>query len=163
MVERLCDANSGDCSEVIETFADQSPVPASPLTALRPEIDRLFAFDAVEAILDALNTSPAEFAQKTRAELKRKSPKALKLTLAALRHARGMTNLETALNVEYRLVNRLYEDGEFPEGVRALLIDKDKAPQWNPGTLAAVSDEAVRRYFAPFSQSEELGLLAPMH
>jgi enoyl-CoA hydratase len=161
LVTRLCDASAGDCAEVIEALADQSPIPASPLAALRPEVDRHFAFDTIEAILDSLNTSPGEFAQKTHAELKRKSPKALKLTLAAIRGAKTMPNLEAALNAEYRLVNRLYEDGEFPEGVRALLIDKDKAPKWNPAALAELTDTMAQSYFSPFLPSEELALVAP--
>ena len=63
--------------------------------------------------------------------------------------------------MEYRLVIRLYEDGEFPEGVRALLIDKDKAPKWQPATLGEVNDAMVAAYFAPFLPSAELGLAAP--
>ena len=161
LVERLCGANDSDCAEVIEAFTEVSPVPASPLAARRPEIDKFFGFDTVEAILDALNTSPSEFAQKTRGELQRKSPKALKLALAAMRRAKSLANLEACLNIEYRLVIRLYEDGEFPEGVRALLIDKDKAPKWNPATLGEVSDAMLGSYFAPFLPSAELGLVAP--
>ena len=90
-----------------------------------------------------------------------KSPKALKLTLAALRTARQQTSLEACLNMEYRLVTRLYEDGEFIEGVRALLVDKDKAPKWQPSRLVDVSDAMVLRYLAPLPPGEELGLTAP--
>ena len=161
LVERLCGANDSDCAEVIEAFTEASPVPASPLAARRPEIDKFFGFDTVEAILDALNTSPSEFAQKTRGELQRKSPKALKLALAAMRRAKSLANLEACLNMEYRLVIRLYEDGEFPEGVRALLIDKDKAPKWQPATLGEFSDAMIAAYVAPFLPSAELGLVAP--
>ena len=71
---------------------------------------------------------PGEWAQKTAAALAQKSPKSLKLTLAAIRQARRLGSLEAALNVEFRLTVRLFEDGEFLEGVRALIVDKDRQP-----------------------------------
>ena len=55
-----------------------------------------------------------------------KLPLSLKLTLAAIRNARKVGSLEAALNVEYRLCVRLFEHGEFIEGVRALIVDKDE-------------------------------------
>jgi enoyl-CoA hydratase len=73
----------------------------------------------------------------------------LKLTLAAIRNARTLPALESALNVEYRLTTRLFEHGEFIEGVRALLVDKDKRPKWNPPRLKEVSSEMVEAFFAP--------------
>ena len=54
-----------------------------------------------------------------------------------------MSSVEEALALEYRLTNRLFLSGEFVEGVRALLVDKDKAPKWNPATLEEVSDAQV--------------------
>ena len=85
-----------------------------------------------------------------------KSPKSLKLTLAAIRQARQLPSLEEALKVEYRLTVRLFEDGEFPEGVRALLIDKDRKPRWSPPALGEVTAELVARYLAPLPPGEEL-------
>jgi enoyl-CoA hydratase/isomerase-like protein len=101
---------------------------------------------------------PGEWAQKTAAALAQKSPKALKLTLAAIRNARGLGSLEAALNMEYRLCVRLFEDGEFIEGVRALIVDKDRRPNWSPPRLAEVSSELVAAYLAPLPAGEELGL-----
>ena len=101
---------------------------------------------------------PGEWAQKTAATLAQKSPKSLKLTLAAIRNARALGSLEEALNVEYRLCVRLFEDGEFIEGVRALLVDKDRKPKWSPARLAEVTPELVAAYLAPLPADEELGL-----
>ena len=81
----------------------------------------------------------------------------MKLTLRAIRLARQMDSLEEALNLEYRLTTRLFLSGEFPEGVRALLVDKDKAPKWNPPTLAAVTEDLLGDFLAPL-QDGELGL-----
>jgi enoyl-CoA hydratase len=63
--------------------------------------------------------------------------------------------------MEYRLTVRLYEHGEFPEGVRALLVDKDRAPKWNPARLEDVTPAMVEAFFAPLPAGEELGLTAP--
>ena len=82
----------------------------------------------------------------------------LKLTLAAIRQARRLPSLEEALKVEYRLTVRLFEDGEFPEGVRALLIDKDRKPKWSPPELGEVTPELVSRYLVPLPPEEELTL-----
>ena len=103
---------------------------------------------------------PGEWATKTAAALAQKSPKAMKITLAAIRNARGLASLEAALNVEYRVVSRLFDDGEFPEGVRALLVDKYRKPKWSPPDLAGVDAKLVQSYLAPLPAGEELGLTA---
>ena len=132
----------------------------SPLAERRADIDRVFGGDSVEAMLGALAAMPGEWAQKTAAALAQKSPKSLKLTLAAIRNAQALGSLEEALNVEFRLCVRLFEDGEFIEGVRALLVDKDRQPKWSPARLEDVRPELVAAYLAPLAPGEELGLQA---
>ena len=153
----LADPNGRPADEIIDALSDEHPVPASPLMALKPKIDKLFAGQTVEGILSALQTTTDEWAQKTRADLLAKSPLALKATLMAIRQARQLPWLEAALNVEYRLCTRLFEHGEFPEGVRALLIDKDKAPKWQPAKLQDVTPAMLTALFAPFPSTKELG------
>jgi enoyl-CoA hydratase len=155
---RLIDPHGGLVDEVIDEAGDAHPVPLSPLMALKPAIDRAFGHDTVEAILTALGTTTDAWAQKTRADLATKSPIALAATLAAIRAARRMRSLEEALAAEYRLTVRLYEAGEFPEGVRALLVDKDKAPRWRPARLEDVTPAMVAALQAPLPAGEELGL-----
>jgi hypothetical protein len=53
------------------------------------------------------------------------------------------------LRMERTLVRHNFENGEVIEGVRALVIDKDNAPQWQPATLAEVTSEMVQRFFQP--------------
>ena len=84
-----------------------------------------------------------------------KSPTSLKVTLRALR-SRPAT-LEQALDQEYRLALAAVEIGDFVEGVRATLVDKDKDPKWSPERLEQVTDEFVERFFAPLGAAE-LGL-----
>jgi enoyl-CoA hydratase len=144
--------------ELFKRASDPGP---AKLRDARAEIDAAFAYDRVEDIIAHLEANPSDFSTRTVRDLSSKSPKALKLTLAALRYARAQTSLEACLNMEYRLVTKLYEDGEFIEGVRALLVDKDKAPKWQPATLADVTNDMVMRYIAPLPPGEELGLSAP--
>jgi enoyl-CoA hydratase len=111
--------------------------------------------------IDALARETDEWAAKTHAALLERSPKALAATLAAIRRARSLGSLEAALNVELRLCLHLFQDGEFTEGVRALLIDKDKSPRWNPATLVDVTDAMIEDLFAPLPADQELGLRPP--
>ncbi len=158
---KLIDPKGQPVDEIIDQLSDEHPVPTSPLMALKPKIDKYFATVTVEAILRELRTTTDPWAQKTHADLQLKSPLALKATLTAIRQARQLPSLEAALNVEYRLCTRLFEGGEFPEGVRALLVDKDKAPKWRHRELEDVPPAAVTALFAPFAPAEELGLKAP--
>ncbi len=132
--------------------------PQSTLYDLAAGIDAAFSFDRVEDIAATLEGMPGDWAAQTLAELRTKSPLALKVTLAALRRARSYASLEECLNMEYRLTVRLYEHGEFLEGVRALIVDKDKAPKWNPPRLESVTPAMVDAFFAPLPAAEELGL-----
>ena len=61
------------------------------------------------------------------------------------------------MRAEFRIVSRIIEGHDFYEGVRAVIVDKDNKPHWNPATLAAVSEEDVARHFAPRPDGE-LGL-----
>jgi enoyl-CoA hydratase/carnithine racemase len=156
LIGRLIDPQGGPIEVVIRDRAE-SPG-RSDLRARQAEIDRAFAGATVEEMLQTLETMPGEWAAKTKAALEQKSPKALKLTLAAIRNARKLASLEEALNVEYRLTVRLFEDGEFPEGVRALIVDKDRKPQWSPPALSEIKPEFVAAYLAPLPPGLELGL-----
>jgi enoyl-CoA hydratase len=156
MKTRLTDAHGGAVATIIGELAE--PTTAAKLAAHRTEIDQAFGADTIEAIVDALAALPGAWAQETNATLAQKSPKSLKLTLAAIRQARRLSSLEDALNVEFRLCTRLFEDGEFIEGVRALIIDKDRKPKWSPSDLAGVSSQLVERYLAPLPADQELGL-----
>jgi enoyl-CoA hydratase len=158
LAEALTAARRDDVAQIIAGLA--GPPPASELQNNASVINSAFAGDVVERIFEALARSDAPLLVKARSELAAKSPKSLKATLAALRRARGLSTLEAALDVEYRLVSRLYEDGEFIEGVRALLVDKDRQPRWRPASLEEVSDAEVARLLAPLPKDEELGLAA---
>lgn len=152
-VARLTDADAGPIEDVIDSVSERA-VPESKLASAHELISQIFAADSVEEMHKRALGTTDPLAQRAASDLSSKSPKALKLFLAAVRHARTLKSLEDALVVEYRLVNRLYRDGEFPEGIRALLVDKDKTPKWSPATLAAVTPDLVANYLAPLEDGD---------
>ncbi len=130
------------------------PGPA-PLAPYREAIDRLFAHPTVEAIFEALEQDGSEWASAQLAILKTKSPQSLKVTLRQLRAGRAMTDFADVMAMEYRLGGRVVRTHDFQEGVRAVIVDKDNAPQWSPSTLADVSDADLDALFAPLAPDEE--------
>lgn len=114
------------------------------------DIRKVFQFDSVEAIVDALEHLDNEWSNKTLKILRSKSPTSLKVTLAQIRQAEGLS-MNECMDMEYRMVNCFLRGKDFYEGVRALLIDKDKTPKWDPSELSTVSNESVDRYFTLLS------------
>ena len=144
------------------TIAHFAAAPPPPVLAARQDsVDDIFALGSVEEIIATLSVGTEDWQTKAFKAAGQRSPLALKLTLAAVRQARDMTSLEDSLNLEYRLVTRLFRHGEFIEGIRALLIDKDKAPKWNPPTLEEVSKEMIASFLAPLPAAGALELSPP--
>lgn len=110
-----------------------------------------FAQPSVATIAAALATGAASAPAlaKAAADLAARSPIAMEATFEALGRARAVTRLEQALEMEFRLCTHLYERGELIEGVRALIVDKDRKPRWRPPTLAEVSRADVQALFEP--------------
>ena len=127
----------------------------APSLANREAIDRLFAFDTVEAIFAALEADGSDWALAQLATLKTKSPRSLKITLKQLRVGATLTSFAENMAMEYRLGGRVIPSHDFQEGVRAVVIDKDNAPKWSPADLAGVHDSDVDALFAPLPGGEE--------
>jgi enoyl-CoA hydratase len=142
---------------VLAAFAE--PAGEGPIQARRTAIDRLFAGSQVEGILEALDREAASpgadagFATKTAATMRTKSPLSLKLALAQVRRGKNW-DFETCMRAEFRIVSRVIRGHDFYEGVRAVIVDKDNQPRWQPATLAAVSEAEVDRHFAPLGTDE---------
>ena len=157
-VAALEDPDGDPVGVTVAGFAE-APPPMSLADRLEA-IDSVFEAETVEEIVALLEAGTSDWEQKAASAARSRSPLAMKITLAAVRAAREMASLEDALNMEYRLTTRLFECGEFIEGVRALLVDKDKAPKWNPPELAQVTPEKVQEFMAPLPDGLELGLSA---
>ena len=106
--------------------------------ALEPHrIRRIFSASSVEAILERLDRDGGEFARQTAQTIRAMSPTSVKLTYRLLREAARL-DLKQCLALEYRLAQQVIQLPDFREGVRAVLVDKDRTPRWNPASLAAV-------------------------
>ena len=116
------------------------------LLAEPASIDRHFSLPTIEAIMASLAADASGFARKALAAMQKRSPLLLCVTLALLKRGATM-GLADCLRLERILVRRNFEHGEVLEGIRALVIDKDHAPQWNPPTLAQVTDAMVAQFF----------------
>jgi enoyl-CoA hydratase len=130
----------------------QQPVPASDLAAQRADIDRFFGLPTVAAIVHALEADASAWATQTAAQLRQRSPLMLHVTLEHLRRARHMT-LAADLRMERDMVRHCFQlrpgaASETFEGIRALAIDKDHAPRWNPARIEDVTPEMVQAFFA---------------
>ncbi len=132
-----------------------APAPDAPLLAHREEIDRLFAADDLETILAALDADGSDWAQVQRATLATKSPQAMKVSLKLVLDGAQMPTFEDEMRQEYAVAVHVVQRPDFAEGVRALIVDKDNAPRWNPATPAEVSDHMIDRIFAPLPAGEE--------
>ena len=130
--------------------------PGEPaLAPHRAAIDRCFAEPTVERILAALDAEGTDWARETAATLRTKSPTSLKVSLKQLRLGRTLPDFEAAMRLEFRLVQHFMAGGDFFEGVRAVVIDKDQRPRWSPARVEDVSEAAVAAYFAPLERELE--------
>lgn len=121
-----------------------------PLAALRPAIDHFFALADLPSMIEQLRqvtvADSHAWALKTADLLQSRSPLAMAVTLAMLRRGRHLS-LEECFAMELHLDRQWFEHGDLIEGVRALLIDKDKQPKWNPATLQALDPGRVEQFF----------------
>ena len=142
----------GDLDRAIRSLAPLDP-PAARLASNAVRIERLFAEDRLEDILSALAADPSEWAAKELKAVAAKCPTTAKVALRLFVASRADFADEMAL--EYRLAARMMMRWDFAEGVRAVLVDKDNAPRWNPATAEDVTDEMLDAIFAPLPQGEE--------
>lgn len=133
---------AGGGVDLIARHAEQPPAP--PLAEHEAAVDRLFRHDSVAAIMKALADEPGDFAAATLKTMQRNSPLSMAVTLALVRGPAAKESVRAALTHEYRATWRLLEEGDFLEGVRAQIIDKDRQPKWQdiaPGDMAARAAE----------------------
>ena len=143
-------AKAGDPRAAIREFAAPFQAELAALSgtlgAQRGFIDRHFAHDSMADILASISADNDPFAIKTAAILAKRSPLMMCVTFTLLKCGAEL-GVADCLRLERALVRRAFEGGEILEGVRALVIDKDNAPQWNPPRIEDVTAEMVARYF----------------
>jgi len=119
----------------------------------RDDIDRLFSGNSMQDIMDDLAEEADSWAMQQHRALSKKSPTSLKVTFRQMRQGEKLS-FDEEMKTEFRIVNRIIEGHDFYEGVRAILLDKDFEPTWNPDTLKGVSDADVAKHFADLGDLE---------
>ncbi|WP_312514308.1 enoyl-CoA hydratase/isomerase family protein [Massilia sp.] len=150
-LQALIAATPGDAlPAAIRTFAApfSEQAGAAELEAQRALIDTHFGAPSVAAIMASLEGDETPFAQRALKAMRQRSPLLMCVTHELLQRGAAL-GVADCLRLERSLVRRNFEHGEVLEGVRALVIDKDNLPQWNPPTLEQVTPQMVARFFEP--------------
>ncbi|ONK72225.1 uncharacterized protein A4U43_C04F17140 [Asparagus officinalis] len=160
--ESLIGVNSSDAFTVcgiIDQFSQQMPVKESSAYNRLDTIDRCFSKRTVEEILSALELEAVhvreEWISAAIDSLKKASPTSLKISLRLIREGRTQ-RIGQCLIKDYRTcchVLRRELSKDFIEGCRAILVDKDRNPKWNPARLDMLDDDMVDRYFAKVDEA----------
>ena len=126
-----------------------------PLAQHQDEIDRIFALGSVEAIVAALEGAGSDWAREQLKGLSSKSPQTLKVAFRQLQLGGKAASFAENMAMEYRIGARVVQRHDFLEGVRAVIVEKDNAPRWDPPTLEGVSEAMLDGIFAPLASAEE--------
>ncbi|MEA1014722.1 enoyl-CoA hydratase/isomerase family protein [Sphingosinicella sp. LY1275] len=129
--------------------------PAAKIADNLVHINKTFAADRLEDILAALEADSSDWAETELATLRSKSPQACKVSLRLLSDGARMNDFADEMRQEYAVAARVVQRPDFAEGVRAVLIDKDNAPRWNPAEPEGVTDHMIDTIFAPMPAGEE--------
>lgn len=162
---RLISLNTGDqnaVKSVIEEFTVEVQINEDSVLNKQSIIDECFSRDTVEEIIKSFEAAASKEGNAwiggVLKGLKRSSPTGLKITLRSIRESRKQ-KLSECLKREFRITMNILRStisGDVYEGIRALTIDKDNAPKWEPVALEKVKDEKVDLVFEPFEEHLEL-------
>jgi enoyl-CoA hydratase len=133
-------------------------VPEARIMGNLQKIDRYFASDRLEDILEALDAGAAEgdaWAATEAATIRAKSPMACKVSLKLLQESPYQLHYVDEMRMVYGIMVRLIHHPDFKEGVRALLIDKDNKPNWRPSRPEVIGDRDVELFFKPLPLEEQ--------
>ncbi len=128
--------------------------PIAGILARKASIDRLFAHRTYEDVLAALAADKSDWAEATLGTLRRKSPQACKVSLQLVLDGRERGDFAEEMRAEYGIAVHVCQRPDFAEGVRALLVDRDNRPVWNPATPEGVTDHMIDIIFAPLPEDE---------
>ncbi|MDR3532227.1 MAG: enoyl-CoA hydratase/isomerase family protein [Rhodopila sp.] len=145
---RLADLSAALARDGVAALAAYNEtLPAFSLADHRSAIDYCFAAGTVAEIVSRLEAIGAEWAEAALKAMRTVSPSALHWTLLALRHGRDLT-LKQALDAEFALTRTTMAHPDFAEGVRAMVVDKDRKPAWQPSRIEDVDPARIDALFA---------------
>ncbi|CAG9863680.1 unnamed protein product [Phyllotreta striolata] len=142
LVECSCDA---DVKTALDAFSKKD-LPDFSLQPHMAKINCIFGSDKVEDILSGLECDDSKWAKETKDLLNKMSPTSLKVAMKQLDLGKRY-NLQDCLKMEYSMSVNFLKNKDFYEGVRALLIDKDQKPAWDPPKIEDVTEQIVNGYF----------------
>lgn len=158
--EALADAKARIAAEDVERIdgilgtLSVTPPPSKVVETLF-QINRHFASDRFEDIIASLEADDSDWAMRELATLRSKSPQTCKVALRQLAESAKLDEFADNMAMEYRIASRVLVRPDFAEGVRAVIVDKDNAPKWDPATPEGMSDELLDTIFAPLPAEEE--------
>ncbi|OAD79235.1 hypothetical protein PHYBLDRAFT_176636 [Phycomyces blakesleeanus NRRL 1555(-)] len=160
---RLAEIDSADpeiISDAIEEFSAEFDSSLKPSIggSVRKTIDNCFKYDTVEEIIAALTKDGSEFALNTKADLLKRSPTAIKVTLEQMRIGSTL-GIAQCLKMEYKLLHVMANHHDFTEGVTSHLINKTE-PKWSPSTLAEVKNSSIKTDFFDTRSEHNLTFLS---
>jgi enoyl-CoA hydratase len=138
---------------ILGTLSETAP--EARIVANLFDINRHFASDKFEDILASLEADDSDWALKELATLRSKSPQTCKVALRQLSESLKLADFADNMAMEYRIGSRVLTRPDFAEGVRAVIVDKDNMPKWDPETPEGVSGELLDSIFAPLPAAEE--------
>jgi enoyl-CoA hydratase len=140
----------------VERLLDEASItpPDAGLLAHQAVIDRIFAKTTLEDVLAALAADPSQWAEATLGTLRKKSPQSCKVSLRLVLNGRERVDFADEMRAEYGVALHVCQRPDFAEGVRALLVDRDNRPVWNPATPEGVSDHMIDTIFSPLADAE---------
>jgi enoyl-CoA hydratase len=158
-------AAADDFDAIVQDLASGEPVDSvlarhaappeeAPHAAHRTLIDAAFGRNGVGAILAALDDDASDWARETAATIRTKSPTSLAIAFEQMRRGASL-DFAGAMRTEFRIVSRIVFGHDFPEGVRAAIIDKDQAPRWRPAGLGEIDPASIEAYFDPLPAGED--------
>lgn len=129
--------------------------PPSKIVETLFQINRHFASDRFEEILASLDADDSDWAMREAATLRSKSPQTCKVALRQLAESMKLEDFADNMAMEYRIASRVLTRPDFAEGVRAVIVDKDNAPKWDPARPEDVTDALLDTIFAALPADEE--------
>ncbi len=138
---------------ILSTLSETPP--ASKIVETLLQINRHFASNAFEDILASLEGDASEWAMRELATLRTKSPQTCKVALRQLAESLKLTDFVDNMAMEYRIASRVLVRPDFAEGVRAVIVDKDNAPQWDPEMPEGVTEDLIDAIFAALPAQDE--------
>ncbi|BBC72039.1 enoyl-CoA hydratase [Altererythrobacter sp. B11] len=145
-------ADPATAAAVLEELSIEPP--KARLAGNAERIDRLFTGETLEEIESALAADPSDWAAKELKAVRAKCPTTAKVALRQFAESATKADFAAEMELEYRLAARMMLRPDFAEGVRAVLVDKDGVPSWQPAEAAGVTGEMLDAIFAELPDSE---------